>query len=282
MRLEWALRGVGSTACCSGACLTAGGRVAIIQDMTEQREILDIQQQLVNSNQSSMQKYLALVIGRGSWLTLLKYEVIVLLCSAVPGALGLVLRKALYPRLLKKCGRNVVFGANVVLRHPKKIVIGDNVVIDDNCLLDAKGDSNTGIIIGSGVFIGRNTILHCKNGDILLGDDVNIGFNCDIASSNKVEIGRKVLVAAYSYIVGGGHDYTRSDTSVMDQKRTANGIVIGPEAWIGAGVIVQDGCVIGEGTIVGAGAVVTENLPAKVVAVGLPARVMRVREGSGT
>ncbi len=246
--------------------------------MTEQREILDIQQQLVNSDVSPMRKYLALVIGRGSWLSLLKYEVIILMSSTIPGALGLALRKVLYPRLLKKCGRNVVFGANVVLRHPKKIVIGDNVVIDDNCLLDAKGESNAGITIGSGVFMGRNTILHCKNGDIVIGDDVNIGFNCDIASSNRVEIGRKVLIAAYSYIVGGGHDFSRSDASVMDQKRTAKGIFVGPEAWIGAGVIVQDGCTIGEGTIVGAGAVVNADLPPKVIAVGIPARVLRNRE----
>lgn len=246
--------------------------------MTEQREILDIQQQLVNSDVSPMRKYLALVIGRGSWLSLLKYEVIILMSSTIPGALGLALRKVLYPRLLKKCGRNVVFGANVVLRHPKKIIIGDNVVIDDNCLLDAKGESNSGITIGSGVFMGRNTILHCKNGDIVIGDDVNIGFNCDIASSNRVEIGRKVLIAAYSYIVGGGHDFSRSDASVMDQKRTAKGIFIGPEAWIGAGVIVQDGCTVGDSTIVGAGAVVNSDLPAKVIAVGIPARVLRNRD----
>lgn len=245
--------------------------------MTEPREILDIQQQLVKSSQSPMRKYLALVIGRGSWLSLLKYEVIILLCATVPGALGLALRKILYPRLLGRCGRNVVFGANMTLRHAKKILIGDNVVIDDNCLLDAKGESNRGITIGSGVFIGRNTILHCKNGDILIGDDANIGFNCDIASSNRVEIGRKTLVAAYSYIVGGGHDFSRSDTSVMDQQRTAKGISIGDEAWIGAGVIVQDGCTVGSGTIVGAGAVVNEDLPPKTIAVGLPARVIRNR-----
>ena len=64
-----------------------------------------------------------------------------MLSQHVPGALGLALRKTLYPLLLGACGRNVVFGQNVVLRHPHKIRIGDNVVIDDNCLLDAKGDS---------------------------------------------------------------------------------------------------------------------------------------------
>ena len=91
-----------------------------------------------------------------------------LLSQSVPGALGLALRKTLYPLLLGTCGRNVVFGQNVVLRHPHKIHIGDNVVIDDNCLIDAKGESNAGIRIASGVFIGRNTILSCKNGDIEL------------------------------------------------------------------------------------------------------------------
>ena len=73
-----------------------------------------------------------------------------------------------------------------MLRHPHKIRIGDNVVIDDNCLIDAKGDANRGITIGSGVFVGRNTILSCKNGDIELGDGANVGFNCEIFSASRV------------------------------------------------------------------------------------------------
>ncbi len=245
--------------------------------MTEPREILDIQRQLVRGDASPASKYRALVVGRGGWGALIKYELIIMLCSAMPGALGLVLRRKLYPLLLGKVGRNVVFGANVALRHPHKITIGDNVVIDDNCLLDAKGDANRGIAIGSGVFIGRNTILHCKNGDITIGDDTNIGFNCDIASSNRIEIGARVLIAAYAYVVGGGHGFDKVDAAVIDQGRIAEGIFIRDGAWIGAGVIVQDGVTVGEDTIIGAGAVVTESLPAKVVAVGLPARVLRSR-----
>ena len=246
--------------------------------MQEEREILDIQQQLVRSDESSLKKYQSLVVGRPGWGALLKYELIITLCAALPGALGLVLRKLLYPFLLGRCGRGVVFGQNVVLRHPHKIFIGDNVVVDDHCVLDAKGDSNQGITIGSGVFIGRNTVLHCKNGDILVGDDTNIGFNCDIASSNHIEIGRKVLIAAYSYLVGGGHDFSQLDTSIMHQKRIANGIFVRDGAWIGAGVTVQDGVTIGEGAIVGTGAVVAESLPANVVAVGIPAKVLRNRD----
>src|SRR6478736_168265 len=126
------------------------------------------QDQLFAPGKSSRQKYAELVVGRPGLGALIMYELIVTLAQPRAGALGLAMRKALYPALLGSCGRNVVFGQNVVLRHPHKIHVGDDVVIDDNCLIDAKGESNAGIRIGSGVFIGRNSILSCKNGDIEL------------------------------------------------------------------------------------------------------------------
>src|SRR5687768_6747877 len=102
------------------------------------------QQQLFAAGVSARQKYAALVVGQPGLGALLKYEMVVMLAQPRAGALGLALRKALYPLLLGSCGRNVVFGQNVVLRHPHKIHIGSNVVVDDNCLLDAKGESNRG------------------------------------------------------------------------------------------------------------------------------------------
>ena len=60
--------------------------------------------------------------------------------------------------LLGACGRNVVFGQHVVLRHPHKIRIGDDVVIDDHCLLDAKGESNGGIAIGRAHLVSHATL----------------------------------------------------------------------------------------------------------------------------
>src|SRR5437870_1096815 len=108
------------------------------------------QDQLFAAGTSARQKYAALVVGKGDLASLLKYELIVTLTQGCPGALGLALRKALYPSLLGSCGPNVVFGQNVVLRHPHKIHVAGNVVIDDNCLLDAKGESNAGIRIGPG------------------------------------------------------------------------------------------------------------------------------------
>src|SRR6476661_2495221 len=166
------------------------------------------QDQLFAPGSSARQKYASLVVGKTGLGALLKYELIVMFTQSVPGALGLALRKALYPLLLGSCGRNVVFGQNVSLRHPHKIHIGDNVVIDDNCLLDAKGESNRGIRIGGRVFVGRNTILSCKNGDIEIADGANIGFNCEVFSASRVTVGKDVLMAAYGYIIGGDHDFS--------------------------------------------------------------------------
>ncbi len=238
------------------------------------------QDQLFDARRSAREKYAALVVGRPGWVALLAHEAVTLLSQHVPGALGLVLRQQLYPLLLGACGRNVVFGQNVVLRHPHKIRIGDDVVIDDNCLVDAKGEDNQGIAIGSGVFIGRNTILSCKNGDIALADGVNVGFNCEIFSASRVTVGADTLIAAYCYLIGGDHDMSDPTQPVLAQPRRSEGVTVGQGAWLGAGAKLLDGVTIGDRAIVGAGAVVTADVPAGAVAVGIPARIVGQRGAS--
>jgi acetyltransferase-like isoleucine patch superfamily enzyme len=238
------------------------------------------QEQLFDRRTSALQKYADLVVGRRGWWALVRHELVTLASQSVPGALGLVLRKMLYPLLLGSCGRNVVFGQHVVLRHPGKIRLGDDVVIDDNCLLDAKGDSNAGIAIGSGVFVGRNSILSCKNGDIELGDRANIGFNCEIFSASRVSLGADTLVAAYCYVIGGDHDFSDTSRPVLAQSRHSAGVVIGDGVWMSAGAKILDGVTIGAHAIVGASAVVRESVPSFAVAVGIPARVTGRRPGA--
>jgi acetyltransferase-like isoleucine patch superfamily enzyme len=235
------------------------------------------QDQLFADDRSASAKYRALIVGQRGLLSLLKYECVITLTQSCPGALGLLLRKICYPWLLGTCGRNVTFGQNVVLRHPHKIRIGNNVVIDDQCLLDAKGDSNRGISIGDGVFVGRNTILSCKNGDIELGNGANIGFNCEIFSASRVAIGPSVLMAAYSYVIGGDHDFSNPEKPVLDQERTSAGVTIGRGVWMGAGAKILDGVSIGEHAVIGAASVVRENVEAYAIAVGVPARVVSSR-----
>ena len=236
------------------------------------------QDQLFDQSRSAREKYADLVVGLPGWGALAWHEFVTLSSQQTPGALGYFLRKTLYPSLLGACGRNVVFGHGVVMRHPQKIRIGDDVVIDDNCLLDAKGDTNRGITIGSRVFVGRNTILSCKNGDIDLEQGVNIGFNCEVFSASQVRIGHDTLVAAYCYVIGGDHDFSDTSRAVLDQARTSAGVRIGAGAWLGAGAKVLDGVTIGDRAVIGAAALVREPVPDGAIAVGIPARVVGQRE----
>ena len=245
--------------------------------MVKAIETIEIQKELFDEKSSKFAKYKKLVIGESGFFYLLKYEIIMLISNNLPGALGLYLRSKLYPKLLGKVGRNVTFGTNVVLRHPKKIFIGDNVVIDDGCVLDAKGQNNKGIFIENGVFLGRNTILNCKNGNIYFGENASFGFNCHIFAAGDVRIGKNALVAAYTYFVGGDHTANRTDIPVLFQPRTAKGVIIGDNVWFGAGVRVLDGVTIGRDAIIGANAVVTKDIPDFAIAVGIPAKVIRNR-----
>jgi acetyltransferase-like isoleucine patch superfamily enzyme len=240
------------------------------------------QDQLFAPGKTSRRKYAELVVGQPGLGALLRYELIVTIAQPRAGALGLAMRKVMYPWFLGSCGRNVIFGQNVVLRHPHKIHVGDNVVLDDNCLVDAKGTDNHGIRIGSGVFIGRNTILSCKNGDIELADGANLGFNCEVFSASRVQIGANTLIAAYAYIIGGDHDFADPSAAVLAQGRTSAGVTIGAGAWIGAGAKILDGVSIGDGAIVGAGAVVRESVPPDAIAVGIPARLVGSRREAAT
>jgi acetyltransferase-like isoleucine patch superfamily enzyme len=244
------------------------------------RTDLKVRKTLSEQKKSKRQKYQDLVIGQTGLLNFIKYELIMVLCNWIPAALGLFLRSKLYPYLIGRVGKNVVFGTNVVLRHPHKIFIGDNVIIDDNCLLDAKGVNNNGIFIGNGVFIGRNTILSCKDGDIRLEDGVNIGFNNEIFSSSLVVLRENTLVAAYCYLVGGGgYDLNRLDISFAEQiGLDSKGIEIEENSWLAGRVTILDGVTIGQGCVIGAGSVVRESIPPLSIAAGVPACVIRSRQ----
>lgn len=218
-------------------------------------------------------KYRALVYGDQGIGTIIKAELLTMLIGNLPGALGLILRKWFYPGFFKQCGQGVIFGRNLTLRHAHKITLGNNVIIDDNVVLDAKGDANRGIIIGAGAYIGRNTIIYCKNGDIEIGDSVNTSSNCQIFSSNRVVIGQDTVIAAFTYILSGGmYDYQSSvPFARQDGLITRGPTVIGSNCWLGAHAVVVDGVKIGDHCVIGAGAVVTKEIPSNSIATGIPA-----------
>ena len=241
-------------------------------------EKTELQNTLTDPRRSAIAKYQDVMVGSSGKLRLMKYEILTSLIGAMPGAAGLLLRQKLYRTLLGKMGRGVALGRSITIRHPHKIHLGDNVVIDDYAVLDAKGAGNKGIVIGDNVIIGRNTVPSCKNGDIIIGNNTNIALNCFIQSAQRVVIGRNVLFAAYCYVIGGGNHATdRTDIPVIAQGQIVKGITVKDNCWIGAAVKILDGVTIERDCIIGAGAVVNKDLPKYTVAVGIPAKILRSR-----
>ena len=246
---------------------------------------LKIQQSMSGESHSKLTRYMDLVVGRRGLWPLVKYELIVMIAQKRAGALGLLLRGKLYPLILGTTGRGVTFGADVVLRHPHKIRIGDGAVIDEHVLLDAKGEDNLGIDIGAGSYIGRNSIISCKNGNISLGENANVGWNCTIAATSTISIGRDNIIAAYSYIIGGGNYRVDDIDGPMCQnydEAGKGGVVLGDDVWLGSHVAVLDGVTIESGSVVASGSTVTKNLPANSINLGSPAKTVRQREGYDT
>jgi acetyltransferase-like isoleucine patch superfamily enzyme len=192
------------------------------------------------------------------------------------GAIGLFLRQRLYRGLFRECGRGVVIGHNVTIRNPCRICIGDNVVIDDNVVLDAKGDAEDTLSIASNSIIGRNSILVCKGGKIVIEPEVNISVNCTIISESEVTIGEKSLVGGHCYIIAGGNHGTQLDgTPFVDQPRLQKGgVTILHNCWLGANSTILDGTTIGPDAIVGAAALVRRDVPEKTIVAGVPAAII--------
>ncbi len=240
-----------------------------------------LHQQLTDPDKSSLQRYQAMTIGSDSLWPLIKYELILLLCSWIPGALGLVLRKFLYPRILGSVGRNVIFGHGVTIRHGSKVHLGDNVIVDDYVSLDAKGDGNVGITIGQDTIISRNAVLSCKNGNISIGKDCSIGINCLIHANggSDVSLGDDVLVGAYTYLIGSG-TYGTALVSVPFKKQgiePQGGLAIADNVWIGSNCQILDGVSVGRDSIIGSSSVVNRPVGNAEVVAGIPARKIRSR-----
>lgn len=110
--------------------------------------------------------------------------------------------------------------------------------------------------------------------DARIDEQVYIGPRCHLG---HVHLERDVLLAAGVHVPSGPHTHgTDLSSSIHDQPGALRVVRIGAGSWIGSNAVVLAD--VGRNTIVGAGAVVTRPLPDRVIAAGVPARVVRRRD----
>lgn len=130
--------------------------------------------------------------------------------------------------------------------------------------------------IGENVFFEPS--FRCEFGfNIKIGNNFYANFDCVMLDGGGIEIGDNVLFGPRVGIYTSRHAY--------DPKERAAGacfakpVKIGNNVWIGGGVHIDQGVTIGDNCIIGAGSVITRDIPANVVAAGVPCRVIRELTG---
>ena len=127
--------------------------------------------------------------------------------------------------------------------------------------------------IGDGCYIEPPLHANWAGAHVHFGNNVYANFNLTLVDDTHIYVGDGTMFGPNVVIATAGHP-------ILPQLRERVGqfnmpVHIGKNCWLGAGVIVLPGVSIGDNTVVGAGSVVTKDIPANVVAVGSPSRVLR-------
>ena len=107
--------------------------------------------------------------------------------------------------------------------------------------------------------------------NIKIGKNVFINAGCKFQDQGGIEIGDGALIGHVVVLATLNHDFAPENRSTLHP----SAIKIGKNVWIGSNATVLPGVSIGDGAIVAAGAVVTRDIPAKTIAAGVPAKVIR-------
>jgi len=113
---------------------------------------------------------------------------------------------------------------------------------------------------------------------LIVGSNVDIGWQNTLAVGSLIKIGDNVRLAGKVFLAGfPGHplDAQKRALGLPEEDHQVGDIVLEDDVWLATGVTVMAGVRIGKGTVVAAGSVVTQNLPSGVIAAGVPAKVIR-------
>lgn len=165
----------------------------------------------------------------------------------------------IYKIIFKYIGRKSFISPFIQLIGAKYVSIGVNSRISRNSR-----------IIAINAYAG-----HKYSPEIIIGDNVNIGFCCTISAINKVIISNDVTFGDLVYISDSKHGYDLPRASILGKPLIRGQIKIGRGAWIGYGSFIAGEIEIGEFSIVAANSVVTKSVQDYTIVGGIPAKPIK-------
>jgi len=204
----------------------------------------------------------------------LMFESIILyFLKNIPTLIGIFIRNVTYKLILKRLGFPTIINKGVEIKASHNMIIGKEVTIKSRSYLNA----NSGLIIGDNTQIAHNAHITADSDKIIIGSKCYIGPYTIILGMGQIKIEDNVLVAGQCFIVSGDHDI-KGIGPVNKNKHTKESILIKEGSWIASNVKILGGVTIGKCAVIGAGAVVTKDIPDYAVAVGVPAKVIKIRK----
>ncbi len=179
-------------------------------------------------------------------------------------------RRAAIMPTSRRANRFASFGSGTILCFPPAALYGEHAIrLGSDTLIGPY------VSLSDGMMPGQPLI---SDSIVTIGDRCLIGRQSSIVGHFEIVIGDDVYFGPNVYVTDQNHSVSDPATPIGRQSAGEKPVSIGDGSWLGANVVVLPGVTIGRHVAVGAGAIVTSDLPDRAIAVGNPARVLRIAD----
>jgi len=179
-------------------------------------------------------------------------------------------RRAAIMPTSRRANRFSSFGSGTVVCFPPAALYGEHAIrLGRDTLIGPY------VSLSAGMMPGQPLI---SDSIVTIGDRCLIGRQSSIVGHFEIVIGDDVYFGPNVYVTDQNHSVNDPATPIGRQSAEEKPVAIGDGSWLGANVVVLPGVTIGRHVAVGAGAIVTSDLPDHAIAVGNPARVIRIAD----
>jgi acetyltransferase-like isoleucine patch superfamily enzyme len=162
------------------------------------------------------------------------------------------------------------------LRFRKRLVLDGVAFICPGVTFEI--GKNARLHLGRWSWVGNDCKIRVHEGDVKIGAKTVLGQECTISAFQHVSIGRECIVADRVMLIDFDHGVVEVDRPIRLQGIYKRDVRVGHNCWIGYGAAFLRGTTTGDNCVIGTYAVVTKDIPANAVAVGQPAKVVRMRD----